>query len=358
MKKILFTVNGLRVNGMSAVIMHYIKGLYKNGFCFYIYTDEIDKSFLEDLETYSVTIVQSDSRRHNQLKYYKQLCRYLRKEKIDILHAHGNSATIAIEMLAAKRSGVRVRIAHSHNTTCDHKLLDKLLRPILYKTYNVGIGCGIEAGKWMFGNHEHTIVKNGINLQDFKFDKMKRENTRSSLSCTDKFVIGHVGRFTDQKNHSFLINVFYKYNKYNPNSLLLLVGDGPLEESIKKMVQDFGIDKSVLFYGTTNKVNELYSAMDLFVFPSKYEGVPLTLIEAQSNGLRCLIGKNISDEVVVTKDVIKLDICDSEEWVNMIKLNEHNKRKESDEQIEQLRKAGFDEDEAIQRMKEIYLKER
>lgn len=340
MINILYTVNGLRVNGVSAVIMQYISMLDSNEYCISLFTDEIAPQFNERIEANGVNIITSKNRKKNQFAYYSELITLLKKGRYDIIHAHGNSATIAIEMLAAKRCEVPVRIAHSHNTTCVHKCFDKILRPLFYRTYTHGIGCGVEAGKWLFRNHPHVIMKNGVDLVHFAYDPEKRRNIRVSLGIDDKYVVGHIGRFTDQKNHDFIIDAFADYLKYNNETVLLLVGDGPRENIVKKMVNDRGLKEHVIFYGTIPDTASIYSVMDVFIFPSKFEGVPLTIVEAQANGLRCLISDQISTEVVQT-DLVEVLSLDKDIWVNKIGEIKKNRNNDSEIAVRKLTDAGF-----------------
>lgn len=341
MINLLYTINGLRVNGMSAVIMQYITHLDPNEYSISLFTDEIATQFMSALEKYNVEIIRSENRRKNQIAYYKELKAIIKSHQFDIIHAHGNSATLAVEMSAAKKCGVKVRIAHSHNTTCVHKVFDRLLRHRFYKTYTHGIGCGEEAGKWLFGKHPHVVIKNGIDLNRFAFDKEKGAAVRKQLDIDDKKVIGHIGRFTDQKNHSYVLDVFKLYHEKDPDSVLLLVGDGPLEESIKNRAEEMGIADHVIFYGTTTDTPAFYSAMDYFIFPSKFEGVPLTLIEAQANGLPCLISNRISKEVIQTELITVLELNDVNEWAEHIVPQKRDRTEQSRKAVLRLEESGF-----------------
>ena len=350
---VLYTVNGLRVNGMSAVIMQYISCLSKENYHFSIFTDEIADQFMEQLRNNHVEIIQSHNRRKNQLAYYMELCSILRGKHFDILHAHGNSATLAVEMLAAKNCGVPVRIAHSHNTTCVHKTFDRLLRPLFYSTYTHGIGCGEEAGRWLFRNHKHEVIKNGIALNHFAYNEQNRNLVRQKLQLQGKYVIGHVGRFTDQKNHDFIVNVFKEFLNQK-DAILLLVGNGPKEIEIRQLVQKEKLDEKVIFYGTVKDAAPLYSAMDVFLFPSKFEGVPLTLLEAQANGLPCVISDRISAEVNLTDLVSVVSLADVKPWIKKLYVPACDREKRSEEAIKQLTRAGYEINDVICQIDTLY----
>ena len=342
MINILYTVNGLRINGISAVIMQYIALLDRQKYKVYIFTDEIAPKFLPELKKYGVTVICSNSRKKNQLRYVKELAYIIKNNHIDIIHAHGNSATLAVEMIVAKKYDVPVRIAHSHNTTCIHKYYDKFLRFPLYHSYTHGVSCGDAAGKWLFGRRPFLVLKNGLKLDNYRYNINDRYQLRKELNLENRLIFGHVGRFTEQKNHKFIIEVFEKYSKKNSNAVLILVGDGPLKNSIEKMVHEKGLESKVIFYGTTSEMKAIYSIMDIFIFPSKFEGVPLTLIEAQANGLECIISNRISKEVIKSECIKVCDIEDIEEWVSCLdNLVDYNRREVSRSNITRLKNAGF-----------------
>lgn len=353
MIRILYTVNGMRVNGVSSVIMQYIEWLPKNKYEFTIFTDEIASEYVERLAKSNVKIIQSQNRKKNQLDYYRELMSILKIGSYDLIHAHGNSATIAVELVAAKRAGVSIRIAHSHNTTCIHKVFDRLLRPIFYRSYTQGVGCGDAAGKWLFNHRQHIVVKNGIDLQHFKYDVEARNYVRTQLGINDDYIIGHIGRFTEQKNHEAILRIFAEFIKSN-NAKLLLVGDGPKEVQIRELVVQMGIGDKVIFYGTIKDTAPLYSAMDVFLFPSKFEGVPLTLIEAQANGLHCVISNKISNEVNLTPLVHVCNLGEEASWIDPLFVNTQFREQESLDGIKALTKVGFDIRAVINQIDELY----
>lgn len=350
---VLYTVNGLRVNGMSAVIMQYIAGLDREKYSFFLFTDEVAQQYEEPLAQYGVKVIQSVNRKKNQAAYMKELCRILKNEKIDIIHIHGNSATIAVELMAAKLCRVPVRIAHSHNTTCQHKVFDRLLRPWMYGTYTHGIGCGKEAGKWLFGHRTHDVIKNGIDLEHFGYSEEARVAFRKKYHLEGKYVIGHVGRFTDQKNHDGILRIFQSVLK-EKEATLLLVGDGPREAEVKALAKEMDLEEHIVFFGTTKDTAEVYSAMDVFLFPSKFEGVPLTLIEAQANGLPAVISDQISPEVVMTDLITVMPLTEEESWTEHLLAVEADRGEKSETAIRQLTKAGHNAEKVIETLDRLY----
>lgn len=240
------------------------------------------------------------------IKYIARIKNVIARENIDIVHAHTYYNSM-FSMIAAKLSGVKVRITHSHFTESGpsqsvlKKIYNKVAEIIIRKYSTNYLACGDEAGKSLFPKNKFTIVHNGIILEDYYLNINSRTSLRQSLNISqDSIVIGHVGRFDQQKNHKFLIEVFEEYLKLNPNSYLMLIGAGMLEEKIRSQVKKMGIQKNILFLGKRSDVNKLYNAMDIFLLPSLYEGLPVTLIETQANGLASLVSNTIDKSVKLT----------------------------------------------------------
>lgn len=256
-------------------------------------------------------------RNKNPIKYISVLKKILKKGEYDIIHVHGCSATMAVEMFAAKQSGVKVRIAHSHNTTCDHVKIDKLLRPFFDSLCNVGFACGQEAGKWLFPKKSFTVISNGIDLDKYQFNNKYRKEIREQFELENKIIIGHVGRFSEQKNHRKLIDIFREYGKRHDNAKLVLIGDGELREEIENRVKNEKLD--VIFVGITDEVYKWLQAMDIIVFPSLFEGLPLGLVEAQAAGLPCVLSNTISPATKITDNLEFIGLDSSLiEWTSEI----------------------------------------
>ena len=245
---------------------------------------------------------------------YQKLPQYLEaledlfcKNQYRIVHSNINTLSI-FPLYAAKKAGVPVRISHSHSTSnareWKRNIIKNILRPFSKKYATDYFACSELAGRYLFGNKtfdrgEVKIIHNAIDLDKFKFDPEARKKLRKELNIDEKtIVIGHVGRFVQTKNHQFLIYVFKKYHNKNPNTKLLFIGTGPLEEKIKAKVKKLNLTDSVLFLGQREDINKLYSVMDVFCLPSLYEGLPVAGIEAQAAGLPCVY----SDKVTIEAD--------------------------------------------------------
>ena len=287
----------------------------------------------------------------NPLRYISKLVKVAKG--YDVIHVHGNSATMVLEMIAAKIAGVKVRIAHSHNTTCNMKTIDKLARPLFYRLSNGRLACGIEAGRWLFRKRDFLVINNGIDIEKFRFNANTRKTVRSKMGLHDNdYVIGHIGNFVEQKNHSFLIDIFHKFTESQSNSKLLLLGDGPLKFHIQSKVTDLGLSKQVIFAGSVDHPEEFMNAMDMVVMPSLFEGLPLTLIEEQANGLSIVAADTITTDANITGNVKFLSLSeDINIWVKSIKriLSENlHCNTSSDKAIDMIKQAKYDIESSVE----------
>lgn len=233
------------------------------------------------------------------LAYVRELAALVRREKYDIVHAHGNSSSLFFEMLGALLGGCRVRVAHSHNTTCSDLKRDRTLRPLFYRSYTAAAACGRDAGKWLFGKRRFTILPNAVDIERFQFDPAQRAQTRRRLGISENaLVLGHVGRFNRQKNHRFLLEIYVELLKRRPDARLLLVGDGYLEEEVRRMAASLG--GRVLFAGSVPDPEKYLCAMDVMALPSRYEGFPTVLLEWQCSGLPVLVSSRVTNEAALT----------------------------------------------------------
>lgn len=253
--------------------------------------------------------IQLPNKKKNILKYVIKLYKIMNNEKFDVVHVHGNSANMLIELLIAKINKIPCRIAHCHNSTCNHKILNKILKPIFKHSYTRALACSNKAGDWIFGKGNYYILNNAIDLNLFKFSESIRQEYRKKLNVAkDTKVIGNVGNLNEQKNQEFLLRVFKKYNKINKNSILILIGEGKNRNKLEQLVNDLEITQYVKFLGLKNDVNCWLQAMDLLVFPSKWEGFGMALIEAQATGLPILSSNVVPSNVALTNNIHFLDL--------------------------------------------------
>ena len=246
--------------------------------------------------------------------YYRALFLFFQThEEYNIVHCHLDCMS-AIPLFAAKGAGIPIRIAHAHSSQQDRDWkypIKILLRKWIPRCATHLFSCSEAAGKWMFPNREYTVIDNGIDTRCFRYDPQVRNSMRKHLSVEEKLVIGHVGRFAPVKNHSFLIDVFSHLHAQRPDAVLLLIGDGELQSSIRKLVQNRNLSDHVIFSGKQESVPPFYQAMDLFLFPSLYEGFGIAVLEAQASGLPCVISREISGECMATDLVTKMSLSAS-----------------------------------------------
>lgn len=277
-----------------------------------------------------------------------------------IIHAHVRS-TASIFLKIAKKYGL-ITIAHSHSTSNGSGIVasaKNILQKNILNYSDYLLAASVEAGEWLFGSNaikkdNFFVLNNAIQTEKFIFNKDIREKVRKKLKIDTKTVIGHVGNYKKEKNHTFLIDVFQKYHKKNPNSILMLIGDGKLEDTIKNKVREYNLLNSVLFLGSRSDVNDLMQAMDIFIFPSLFEGLPVTLIEAQAVGLPILASDTITDEVKITELVnFKSIEIQPKLWAKDIDKILVKTRKNMNAEIIQ---AGYDINETAFWLEELYLK--
>ena len=270
---------------------------------------------------------------YNHFKYVSAWKRLLSLNSFDVVHAHVRS-TASIFLHIAKKYNIKT-ISHSHNTSSGHGIkaaYKNFLQKRIVKNTDFLMACSVDSAKWLFGKkifnvRKVQILNNAIDTDKFTFSLVNRLRIRKELGINNEVVIGHVGRFHDQKNHTRIISIFSTYNKYNQNSKLILVGDGELKPKILNQVRALKLTDKVIFTGVRSDTNSLFSAFDILLFPSIHEGLPLVLVEAQTSGLPCIVSDVITTEINLT-DLVKYVSLnkDDSEWVKVIENSLNIKR--------------------------------
>lgn len=301
-----------------------------------------------------------------QLKRFHFLHKLAKNNQYDCIHIHASNAFTAFIYYSAVNKYCKKVIIHSHNSDIDGKfskikqLLHKQFRVFIKGENVIRVACSTLAAKWMYPpkfylNKNYIVIKNGIETKKFIYNPEIRHKLRKKLGIEDKFVIGHVGRFAHQKNHNFLIDVFNIVYRNNSDTVLLLIGSGDLENEIKDKIHKLGLEKAVIFYGQTENVSSLYQVMDYFVFPSFYEGLPITLIEAQASGLKILCSDSITSECKISSLMEFISLSEPpQNWAHYINKNKNYRR--TDMSIE-IKENGFDIMESSSQLLSLYLKE-
>lgn len=233
------------------------------------------------------------------VQYERAIMELFRKNQYQIVHSHMNTLGV-FSLWGAQRAGVPNRIMHNHSVAgkgeTKKNFVKYLLRPFA-KIYPTQLcACSESAGRWLYGDSEFRVFNNAIDLEKFSFDAQKRAALRKELGLEGKFVVGHIGRFCYQKNHEFLLEVFAELQKLCPEAVLLLVGEGETQERIFQKAEQMGLKEKIHFVAQSKEPSKLYQAMDVFILPSRYEGLPVVGVEAQACALPLICSTDISRE--------------------------------------------------------------
>ncbi|MFI3320241.1 MAG: glycosyltransferase family 1 protein [Rikenellaceae bacterium] len=295
-------------------------------------------------------------------KYFAAVDNFFKEHHdYDVVHMHSGSKNYYILKSAAKY-GIPVRVAHSHNTDFQTKnpvskmLGDAMKRP-LYKYSTHRCGCSKDACEWLFGRGtvdkgESQVVLNGVDCSIFTYERSIRDSVRDELNLEGKFVVGHVGRFENQKNHTFLIDIFAEVVTRKPESVLLLVGAGSLQPMLEEKVANLGLAGKVIFLGFRSDRERIMQAMDIFVFPSLYEGLGIVLIEAQISGLPLVTSTGIPKDLEILPDITYLSLSDgANKWAEVILSKSDYERQDMTAKV---KSAGFDITTMIDNLYRMY----
>lgn len=306
--------------GVEAVVMNYFKHIDRDRFQFdFIVNDGSTHIPRKEIEELGGRVFVIPGYTH-QLAYQKELRRLFEKNGYEIVHSHINALSV-LSLHAAHKAKIPIRIAHSHNTAGAGETVRNILKNILRKFANKypthRFACGELAGRWLFGDEDFEIIHNAIELDTYAFDPDIRTQVRNDLDLDDDvFVIGHIGRFAAQKNHTFLIEAFARLCDVRGDCVLVCVGEGPLFEDVQNKVAELSIDDKVRFLGQRSDAPRLYQAFDVFVLPSLYEGLCVVGVEAQRSGVMCYMSDQITREISITDHVRYLPIEDPQVWAD------------------------------------------
>jgi len=359
--RILHVFGKLNRGGAETMIMNLYRNIDRSKvqFDFVVHTDDecAYDSEIESLGGIIYHVPKYTGINHSQ---YKKAWRDFLKEHsgYKIIHSHVRS-TASIYLRMAKKQGLHT-IAHSHNTSSGKKVTSMVKNIMQYQIRFIAddlFACSKGAGDWLFGKkRNYIILKNAIDTKEFRFNEKIRQTKREELKVHDKFVIGHVGRFDAQKNHEFLIEIFNAIHINCEEAVLVLIGDGVLRKNIEEKVNKLRLKEFVIFTGVRSDVAELLQAADIFLFPSLFEGLPVTLIEAQASGLPCIISDRITDEIELKKGSVSFCSLndDAEIWADeVLKKKSNDVRQELTSEIIKL---GYDIHSTAKWLQKFYLK--
>lgn len=341
MKKILigFIMDG-NAGGIDKYLLNFLKTVHMKNVQIDFLTNSIDLKLQEKLKEYHSSLYEIANLKH-PLTQYRQVRKIIRENGYDTVYFNISTAIDCIAAIAAKHEGVKRRLIHSHSSgnDCENvwkrtifNMIHDFCRCFLYRYATEYYGCSEKAGLWLFpkkivNSDRFDVIYNAVDRKRFSYQPEIREEVRETLDLKGRFVVGHVGNFCYQKNHTFLLQVFAEVVKKEPKAVLLLAGDGPSFNRMKEFAGELGIKSQILFLGRRTDADRLYQAMDVFVLPSNFEGLPIAGIEAQSSGLPCIMSSTITRESRITKQCEFLSFQEGmEHWANVI-LKQRKKRK-------------------------------
>lgn len=363
--RIVHNIASLHLGGSQAFVMNMYRNIDRSKVQFdFVVTPETKEGFYDEITNLGGKIFSCPRYKGtNHIQYNKWWDDFFNEHpEYKVIHGHVRS-TASIYLKIAKRHGL-VTIAHSHSTSNGNgisAIVKRIMQLPIRKQADYLFACSDKAGKWLYGEKAITqqnyyMIPNGVDLKRFEFDVNKRNQMRMTLGIKkDMMILGHIGRLSTPKNHKFLLNVFNKYHKINSNSKLLLVGDGELFDCIKEHIDKLNISDAVIMTGSKQNTEDYYQVMDIFVFPSLWEGLPVSVVEAQANGLQCLISDVITHDVDLT-DLIQYLPLDEELWLGVI-VEAHKKKRMglTNENIQRLQ--PFNALTVANKLQEFYLKQ-
>ena len=356
MKKILCIAASMDTGGAETFLMKIFRGIDREKWHMDFCVTKKERGFYDDeIEKGGSKIFRITQKTDNMKKFKKELAAVIKENQYDVVFRSGASCFTAIDLWVAKKCGVKVRVLRSSNAGTMQGKLQQLInvfcRGMLTRAANVKMAPSMLAAEYTFGKrraHKHAcILNNGLDISRFVFNAETRENTRKALGLDDKFIVGHVGRLSGQKNHKYLLDIFYEFQKRRDDAVLILIGTGELEGDIRAKAEGLGIADKVHFLGVRSNVPDYLMAMDMMVFPSLFEGMPNVIVEAQTTGLPCLIADTITKEVLVTDRVRMLSLFDpAEKWAEEMEKTDFATDRQA--YAEQMRAAGYEITDVIE----------
>lgn len=351
--------------GVDVITMNYYRNIDRNKVQLDFVFDGFRETNIEkEIESTGGKVYKVEPYMNNIFKNMKQIYRIVKDNNYQIVHSHMNSLSV-FPLMAAKLAGAQIRIASNHSTATlkefKRSIFKYLLKPFATVFPTHLAACSRHAAIWLFGKRRTNagqvkIIKNAIDLDDYKYNENVNREVRKELGVSnDTFVVGHVGRFVTQKNHHFIIEVFESILKKQPNSVLLLIGDGQLKPEIQELVTERNLTSKVKFLGIRKDINRLMQAMDVFLFPSLYEGLGNVVTEAQAASTVSIISDKVPDEVKITEYVIELSLKqDADTWAEKaVKFSSGYERRDTSSD---LKKQGYEIKSAAKEVVSYYQK--
>ena len=353
-----FTSN---VGGMETYIMNIYRNMDREKLQFdFLYPYDEPMAFHDEVLKLGGHIYHIPGRKKNIFKHYRRLNKLFKEKKFEGVYYQCNKKLLTMEVFNwAKKYGVEKRVIHSHNTQsyyCGklHAFREKLTASKYDKYVNGFFACSDEAGKWMFGDREYRVINNGINTDVFKYNEESRKRIRTEEGIPeDAFVLGTIGRLSEEKNPEYLVELFKMISKNKRNCYFVHLGSGEKSEEISKMVSDYGLH-NFLLKGRKDNPADYLNAMDVFLLPSIYEGFPIVMVEAQSTGLPCIASTNITTSANITGLVKYLSLDNIQEWYDYIMSIADSATYQRTDRSDEIESAGYGVRELSQSIEDYF----
>ena len=356
MERILQVVTDMNLGGIENLIMSYYRKMDRSKVQFDFLMHRAEPSYFDE------EILAMGGRIYRLppihpktfVAYRRELKKFFDTHQYRVVHAHNNAYSMFV-LREAQQHGVSVRIASSHcafpKLGLIHQLTYDYCRSKINRYVTHRLACSIPAGQWLYSGADFDILPNAIDAHQFRFSPQQRAKCRAALGLGDAFTVAHVGRLTHAKNHEFLIAAFVEVLKAEPSARLLLIGDGELRTQIEACASQLP-DGAVVFLGSRTDIPQLLQAADVFAFPSHFEGLPVTMIEAQAAGLPCVMSDRVTGECVVTDLVTSLPIDDPKRWAEEILAKKDTPRTD---RLADIQRSGYDITAAAEELTRFYL---
>lgn len=365
MIKVLQVLPGLNRGGLETFVMNIYRSINRDKVQFDFLTNMHGGAYSDEIVSLGGTIHYIAPRNKGLHAFSKNLKTFFNKHRGEYaaIHYHESSLSSIEVLYYAKKAHIPVRIMHSHSSSIMgrkiHYLTHYLGKLAIGSLANRYFGCSDKALDWMYSitgvRNKAILIPNGIDSTQFSYNESKRKEIRAKMAISDdEIVIGHVGRLSAVKNHNFLLDIYSSFLKLNPRAKLWIIGTGELEQSLRQRVEDLGLSKTVFFLGVRSDTNDLYQAMDIFVMPSLYEGLPVVLVEAQTAGLPILCSDTISKMSKLTSGYFALPLRVSHnQWakkISEILADFHRMNNQAE-----IAAAGYDIYKVSEYLQQIYL---
>ena len=359
MIRVLHVFGGLGTGGTESLIMNWYRNIDRSKIQFDFLVRSPDDNYLEEITALGGRVFYTASFPRHLLRNFLETRKILQRKEWDVIHVHSNAAMYMLPLRLAKKLGYQHRIMHSHSVHSKNpvfSLVHRYNRKKINKYTTHQLACSNAAGEWMYPDSAFCVVNNAVQVDKFLFDQKVRNEIRTAMGIDNSLVLGHVGRFSKPKNHSFLLDIFYEVKQLQPDSVLMLVGDGELQEAVKEKAKALGLTESVLFMGRRSDIGQLMSAMDIFLLPSLYEGLPVVCVESSANALISIISEEAyAQELDCFPNVKSVTLKKSaSEWAAFV-LGNLNNAKPIYRNRNLVEGSSFDVDLVIKTLQDIYL---